>query len=267
MRCVLNLTLMALLLLGCSRPLSTTLEPFTFRIAGSTSMIPVIEDLVRTYQASHSNVLIEQRAGGSSVGLSALKAGEADIAVISWKPEAEKIPDGIQATPFARDGLAIIIHPTNPISKLTILQLREIYRGEVLNWNGLGGLSEEPAVISREGGSGDRAAFETLVMGGERVTLNALVMPTAEAVVDYVARHPAAVGYVSITNVTDRVRAIAIEGVSPNRDSVQAGTYHLSRLVYLYSHTPAGREVQEFLDFVVSPAGQAIVARHLAPVR
>ncbi len=122
-------------------------------------------------------------------------------------------------------------------------------------------------MISREDGSGSRAAFESLAMGGERVTLNALVMPTGQAVVDYVASHRAAVGYVSTGVLTDTVRAVPVEEVAPAAATVRSGEYRLGRVLYLYAPQPTPPEVQEFLDFVLSPAGQAIVSRRLAPVR
>ena len=125
----------------------------------------------------------------------------------------------------------------------------------------------EPLVISREDGSGSRAAFETLAMGGERVTLNALVLPTSQSIVDYVASHRNAVGYVSTGVLTDRVRAVPVEEVAPTAAMVRAGAYRLGRVLYLYAPQPAPAETRAFIDFVLSPAGQAIMARRLAPVR
>jgi phosphate transport system substrate-binding protein len=101
-------------------------------------------------------------------------------------------------------------------------------------------------------------------MGDDRVTLNALIMPTAQAVVDYVARHPAAVGYVSLAQVGDGVRVLPVEDVAPAAEQVQAGAYHLGRLLYLYVKTSPSADVRGFLDFVLSPAGQEIVAGHHA---
>jgi ABC-type phosphate transport system substrate-binding protein len=89
-------------------------------------------------------------------------------------------------------------------------------------------------IISREDGSGDRNAFEALVMGDDRVTLDALVMPTAEAVADYVTQHPAAIGYASLAQERDDLRVLPVEGVTPSAEQVDAGTYHLGRLLYLY---------------------------------
>jgi phosphate transport system substrate-binding protein len=201
------------------------------------------------------------------LGLQDLRAGTADIAAVSWKAESEPVPPGVQPAPIARDGVVILVHPSNRVPGLTLIQLRGLYRGETLDWTTLGGPSEEPVVISREDGSGDRRAFESLVMDSDRVTLNALVMPTAQAVLDYVARHPAAIGYVSMAQLRDDTRALPIEEVAPSPQQVQSGAYHLGRLIYLYVNKPPSQAVRDFLDFVLSPAGQAVVGRHHVPLR
>jgi phosphate transport system substrate-binding protein len=258
---------MLLMLIGCAEPLARGSAPVTLRIAGSTSMRPVLEELSAAYHAAHPEVQFQIRGGGSVLGLQELQAGKADIAAVSWKADNEPIPPGVQAAPIARDGLVILVHPSNRVRGLTLLQLRGLYRGETPDWAALGGPSGEPVVISRENGSGDRQAFESLVMGGERVTLNALVMPTAQAMVDYVARHPAAVGYGSMAQLRDDTRALPIEEVAPTPQQIQAGAYHLSRLIYLYVNKPPSPAVGDFLDFVLSPAGQSVVGRQHMSLR
>jgi phosphate transport system substrate-binding protein len=253
--------------MGCSGSLSTEAEPITLRIAGSTSMRPVLEELAETYQANHPNVQFEIRGGGSTMGLQDLRAGKSDIAAVSWQAEGKPVSSNVLAVPIARDGLLILVHPKNKTLGLTLLQLRALYRGETQDWAALGGPATEPVIVSREDGSGDRKAFESLVMSGDRVTLNALVMPTAQAVVDYVARHQAAVGYVSMAQLRDDVRALPIEEVAAAPEQVQAGVYHLGRLLYLYVNDPPSPAVRDFLDFALSTAGQAIITRHHVAIR
>jgi phosphate transport system substrate-binding protein len=259
-----GLVLLLALLAGCTGSPSGKAEPVTLRIAGSTSMRPVLEDLAQVYEAAHPDVQFEIRGGGSTLGLQDLLAGTADLAAVSWKAENEPDPHGVQAAPVARDGIVIFVHPSNKTPGLTLLQLRALYRGEILDWAELGSSAGAPVVISREDGSGDREAFEALVMGDDRVTLNALVMPTAQAMVDYVARHPATIGYASLAQIRDDVHVLPIEEIVPTAEQVQAGAYHLGRLLYLYVKTSPSGAVRNFLNFVRSPAGQAIVARHHA---
>ena len=261
--------LLALLLLpalgaGCSGSRPGGAGPVTLQIAGSSSMRPVLDELALAYQASHANVQFDIRGGGSTLGLEELQKGSADIAAVSWRAEDATDPKDVRPTPIARDGIVLVVHPSNKTAGLTLLQLRALYRGETLDWAELGGPPGEPLIISREDGSGDRNAFEALVMGDDRVTLDALVMPTAEAVADYVTQHPAAIGYASLAQERDDLRILPVEGVTPSAEQVDAGTYHLGRLLYLYVKISPSAEVRSFLDFVRSPAGQAIVARHHA---
>lgn len=262
----LHLPLLLLALAACSTALRPTPEPTTLRIAGSTSMGPALRELGKAYQADHPSVFVDVQGGGSAVGINLLQAGAVDLAAVSWQAPDARLPDGLRSIPVGRDAIAIIVHPGNRIPGLTLLQIRGLYRGETLNWADLGGLAEEPVVISREEGSGTRTAFEQLVMGGERVTLNALVMPTSQSVVDYVAAHRAAVGYVSMAWLTDRVRALPVEDLAPTGATVRSG-YHLSRVLYLYLPDPAPPAAQSFADYVQSPAGQAILSRYHVPLR
>ncbi len=266
--CVFRFSFFAILLLAaCSNPLASPPPPTTLRIAGSTSMMPVLRELGQAYQTRHPNVLVDVQGGGSAIGVSLLKAGVADLAAVSWQEEGGQPLDGLSAVPIGRDAVAIVVHPQNRVKGLTLLQVRAIYRGEILDWAALGGPAEEPIVVSREEGSGTRTAFEALTMGGDRVTLNALVMPTSSAVVDYVARHRAAIGYVTMAALTDTVRALPVEELLPSPANVQAGAYHLNRMLYLYLPSGAPPGPQAFVEFVLSPAGQAIVARHHVSLR
>ena len=210
-----SLLLLCFLIAGCATGGLNTPAPVTLRSAGSTSLQPVLEDLAAAYQAGTPNVLIDVRGGGSTIGAQQLRDGRIDLAAVSWQAEGEELPANWRAVPVARDGIAIIVHPSNPLANITALQLRALYRGAILDWAALGGSTSPPVIISREEGSGTRAAFEALAMGGERVTLNALVMPTSQAVVGYVSSHPDAVGYVSSGALTDKVRAVPVEEVAP----------------------------------------------------
>jgi phosphate transport system substrate-binding protein len=145
--------------------------------------------------------------------------------------------------------------------------MRALYKGEVLDWAALEGAPGEPIIISREDGSGDRQAFESLVMGGERVSLSALVLPTAEAVANYVAEHPAAIGYVSMAQQNDAVHVLPIEDLAPSAESIRSGAYHIGRLLYLFAPERPSPQARSFMDFVLSPAGQEIISRHHVALR
>jgi len=258
---------LVLIAAACAGPQAAISTPATLRIAGSTSLQPTLNALAAAYQAGHPQTVVEVLGGGTAIGIQELRGKEIDLAAVSWQPEDGELPDGVQAIPIARDGLAIIVNPQNTITNVTSLQLRALFRGETLDWSAIGGTGGDPVVISREDGSGSRAAFESLAMGGERVTLNALVMPTSQAVVAYVAAHHNAVGYVSTAVLTDTVRAVPVEEIAPTSAALRSGEYLLGRVLYLYAPQPAPSETQKFVDFMLSQEGQAIVARWLAPAR
>ncbi len=203
--------------------------PSILRIAGSTSMEPLLRDLAQAFSSQHPDVSLDIRGGDTALGLELLTRSEVDMAAASWLPT--DIPTHQVAIPIAWDGLAIIVHPDNPLEELTLFQLRQLFAGWASRWQDVGApVTEEEdvltiQVLSREDGSGTRAVFEQQVMGDERVTLAALVMPTSQAVVDYVADHPNAIGYVSMALADSRVKVLRVEGLAPGPETVRRG-YH-----------------------------------------
>jgi len=252
---------------SCGSATLVTPAPETIRVAGSTSFAPALHELAAAYQTLHPSVLIDVRQSGSGAGVRAVNSGESDLAIVSWQPPNNTLPAGISSSPVARDAVALIVHPTNSIEGLTLLQAKSIYQGEVQDWKALGGPAIEPIVVSREDGSGTRAAFEAMIMDSDRVTLNAVVMPSTQAVLAYVAAHPGAIGYLSAGDADNRVKVLRMEDVAPSAASVQNGSYRLARLIYAYRSSSAAASARDFADFMVTPAGQAIIARHHVTLR
>jgi phosphate transport system substrate-binding protein len=266
-RLIAVLLILVLVLAGCGRAVPFDAGTTILRISGSSSMAPVLSELADAYRRANPLVRIEVLGNGTAAGVRELRAGAVDIAAVSWQPEGQDLPDGLQAVPFARDGVAVIVHPSNRVSGLTLIQARSLYRGEIQDWQALGGPAVEPIITSREEGSGTRGAFEAAVMGNERVTSNALVLPNTQAVVEFVSRHPAAVGYVSMVALTDTVRALRVEDLLPTADNVRTGAYHLHRYLYLYAAAAPEPAGQRFLDYIAGSAGQAIIARRYVALR
>ncbi len=230
-------------------------------------MAPLVTELATAFHETAPTVHLEVTGLGTGYGLRALRSGKADIAMASWLlPEAE----GWRTTAIARDGIAVIVHPDNPVDELGFLQLRDLFAGRVVEWAAIGsqpGLGEVQPV-SREEGSGTRAAFEALVMEGERVTPAAIVAPSSQAVVEYVAGHWGAIGYVSVGYASPAVKMLRIEGEWPTPEAIEQGRYPLSHEWWLVTADPPSASVQQFLDFALSPAGQQIVGqryKRLAP--
>lgn len=271
------------LLAGCGGS-ATPGVPATVRLAGSTSMLPLLDDLAVAFAASHDQVRFEIAGGGSRLGLERALINEVDVAACSWLEWDDQAasPQTASAVPVAWDGIAVVVHPLNRLDELTLLQLKSIYAGWVFDWEDLGGLQADILTVSREDGSGTRAAFEQQVLGEQPVALTAIVMPSSTAVLDYVSSHPAAVGYVSMGAIVapgaaerrlgdptaePKVKVLAIEGALPTAETVKRGVYHLARPLYLVTAMQPQGDVREFIDFVLSPAGQAVVGRRLGRIR
>lgn len=269
LRCRKAAILLALLILAActgSGPLVTP-EPVTLVVAGSTSMGPTLAELAAVFQAQNPNIVVTVHVGGTGAGLNELVASRVDIAALSWMAEEAPATESLQLTPLARDPIAVIVHPTNPVSNVTFLQLRALYRGETLDWAALAGNLGTPEIVSREEGSGTRGAFEAITMDHDRVTLNARVMPTSATIVDYVAKEPSAIGYVTLSAVDKRVRVVNIEGVAPSLETAESGAYGLTRVLYLATGARPTPQASAFIAFAISQQAQPILAKHHVLVR
>ena len=259
------LCLMGLLLfVGCNRHTVEPAEPVHLEVAGSTSMQPLVEELAQAYTERHKHVTIAVEGRGSLPGIELVRQGEVDIGMASWK---ESEDTSLWSTPIALDGIAIVVHPQNQVKGLTLLQLKDIFFGRVWDWRDVRGQAGDILVVSREDGSGTRVVFEELVMQGQRVTLTAVVMPSSRAVVEYVAEHPQAIGYVSMGYLTEEVKVLEIEEVAPTPASVRQGAYHLLRPFFLITRQEPAGEIKGFIDFALSPTGQSIVGRKYGRVK
>jgi len=155
----------------------------------------------------------------------------------------------------------VVVNENSPLRALTLYQIRNIFDGQVTTWDELGSPAGDIEVISREDGSATRAVFEELVMYGRCMTPTALVMPGSEAVRDYVATHEGAIGYLSMGYLGPGIAAVALDDVRPKRQTVEDGSYLITRLFLLVSRTEPNAEIASFMQFARSPAGQAIVQR------
>ena len=275
---------------ACSQTVVSTPAPETVTIAGATSMRPVLHALTAAYTQQHPNVLFDVRGGGSTLGEERVARREIDIAATTLLPAedvadsvddagATATPDPLVRTPIGLDGVAVVVHASNPITNVTVTQLRDIYAGRTLDWSELGGPDGEILLVSREDRAGTRQLFDTRIMGDVRVSLTAVVMPTSADVVEYVGRHPQAIGYVSAAYADAQgvpvgdaapgtgVRMVPLEGKLPTTANVSVQDYWLIQPLYLATNgQPTGR-VRQFIDFALSGPGQEIVARYHAPVR
>ncbi|MDQ7794433.1 MAG: phosphate ABC transporter substrate-binding protein [bacterium] len=255
------LALFLLLAAGCGGP--GGLETIT--VAGSTSVLPYVEYLAEEYMAANPQVRVNVQGGGSTAGLQAVMAGAADLGMASRPLHPTEA--GLTAITIAWDAIAVVVHPSNEVVSLSGEQIRAVFAGLVRDWSELGGPHRPVTVVSREEGSGTREAFTALVMGGLPTTDRALVQDSNGAVREVVAADPAAVGYLSLGLVDGRIRALAVDGERPTARAVLAGEYRLARPFLLVRPAETGPVPREFLDFVLGPRGQSLLAEEgLVPV-
>jgi len=234
-------------------------------VAGSTSVEPFAELLAEEYMSRHSDSHIYVQGGGSTAGIEATINGAANIGMSSRSlTDSEK---KLYAVTIAKDAIAIIVHPSNPIGNLSLDQIRDVFSGKIANWKELGGPNHPIDIVTREEGSGTRESFQKFVMGKEDISLGALVQDSNGAVRQVISSDPNAIGYISLGLVNEQVKALRITGVQPNLENVNNGRYTLVRpFLFVFSGEPAG-EAKSFLEFVLSPSAQKLLLKEgLVPV-
>jgi phosphate transport system substrate-binding protein len=231
-------------------------EVHNLTIAGSTSVQPIAEILSEEFEKQHSGVRINVQGGGSSAGVKSTQSGTADIGMSSRELKSDE--RGLFETIIALDGIGIIVNTANPITELTMEEVRKIFTGEIRNWKEIGGIDAPITVVNREAGSGTRGAFEEIIMGPYDFLDKIIIQGSTGAVRQTVAGDINAVGYISLVALESRVKALNIEGVVPNPETIKAGDYKMSRpFILLTKKEPEGL-IKEFIDFALSQEGQRI---------
>lgn len=260
----------ALTNLGCgtaAMPADGEAPPVLLRLAGSTSMVPLIGELCAAFSVQRPDVTCEIVGVGSESGLEMLRRGQADLAMVSRELDTDEALDTrtgkrlLNAYAVAQDAIAVIVNERNPVRDLDSFSLRRLFQARITDWVELGGTVGEVVPVSREDGSATRRVFEEKVMSGFAVSSGAVVMPGSDAVVDYVASHSGAIGYVSLAHVDRRVAVLRIEGIEPGRPSLLDGTYAISRPLVLVTLPAASAETAAFVQFARGPRGRAIASR------
>ncbi len=236
-------------------------------LAGSTSLQPYAEKWADAYRAREPGLSIFVQGGGSTAGVQAALSGAAQIGMSSRPLTAEEATRG-KGIQVARDGIAIVVNPSNPVGDLELAQVRAVYAREIGNWRLLGGPDRPITLITREEGSGTRSAFESSVMGQDRIAASALVEDSTGAVRQMVASDPAAVGYVSLGLVDSSVKALKLHGVAPTEANIDSHSYPLVRpFIFVLGPAPTSSAAKDFIDWITGPEGRSLTRREglLAP--
>ncbi|MDI9624258.1 MAG: phosphate ABC transporter substrate-binding protein [Methanothermobacter sp.] len=256
---ILGIIVAIIIIIGAIVVLGGQGEEKRIDIVGSTSVQPVAEKLAAEYMKKHPDVKINVQGGGSSVGITQAQQGTADIGTSS-KELKEDEKKGLKVYLIGKDGIVVIVNKQNNIQGLTTEQVRDIFSGKIRNWKEVGGPDAPITVITREEGSGTRKAFEEIVMKKEaKIRKDAIVESSTEAVKQAVKQDPNAIGFISLANLDDTVKALEIDGIIPSEKTVADGSYKLQRpFLFLTKGEPTG-VVKDFIDWVLSPEGQEII--------
>jgi len=235
------------------------------RITGSTTLFPIAQAAADAYMEKNGNADIQVSGGGSGVGVQAIGGGTTDIGMSSREiidAEKAKYP-GLVPIDVATDAVVIIVNPSNPVTSLTLDQIRGIYNGTYQGWNSVGGSLTYPVVIGRDSASGTRVYFSEAVMKNEKYRPEMREMNSNGAVKQTVAQTPGAIGYVGLGFVDSTVKAVKVysngQPVAPTIATVLAHQYPISRPLYMITKGQPAGLAKDYIDFILSPEGQKIV--------
>jgi phosphate transport system substrate-binding protein len=268
---VLMMSLFAMLLMfGVVSGLQAA-DKTTITLKGSDTMLPLGQRWAETFMAQNPNMIIQVTGGGSGVGLAALINGSTDICQASRpikQGEIDKLKErfnsvGVEIA-VARDGLSVYFNEQNPVTELTIAQLKDIYTGEVTNWKEVGGPDARIILYGRENSSGTYSFFKDNVLMGEDFAAQTQTLPGTAAIVNAVAKDKNGIGYggaayakgVRDCKVKKDDKAV---GYLPTEENIKSGTYPLSRYLFWYLTSKPSGDTKKLVDFVLSEAGQKLV--------
>ena len=272
-------------LAGCSKPPAAgTAAPagtadakaseVAMTIKGSDTMVHLVTIWNEAFTAANPGANVIITGGGTGTGIAALINGTTDIAMasrgMSEKEKGEATAKGRTAVEHAvaQDGIAIIVHKSNPLNEITMEQIAKLYLGEVKNWKDLGGLDTAAVVLSRESSSGTFVFFQEHVLAKKDYGEDVRLMPATSAIVQGVEADAGAIGYVGLGyahQAADKVKILPVKAtadapaIMPTIETVRSKEYSIARELYLYTVGEASGTAKAFLAFVLSPEGQKIV--------
>lgn len=263
----LQISIMFLFIAMASSPFTTRLQAgqITITIKGSTTVLPIAQATAEVFMDRHPEVNISVQGGGSGFGIASLIDGSTDIADASRPMKEKEIikarSKGVYPHEIivAKDGIAIIVHPSNPVDNLTSDQILDIYSGKISDWSSLGGKNMKIVVVSRDTSSGTYEAFEELALKGERVRPDALTTASNQQVAMTVANTPGAIGYIGLGYLSSRLKAVKVNGIPCTADTVISGKYPLSRPLFMYTNGKPKGIIKDYIGFVLSEEGQRLV--------
>lgn len=233
---------------GCGRGDSTRV----LNVSGSSTVLPMVTAAAEAYQAKYPGLKVGVQGGGSSAGIEAAITGASQIGTSSRDLKGDETKQGLYDTVIAIDAIAIIVNPSNKVSKLSKKQVKDIFTGKLTNWKEVGGADLPIVLINRDEASGTREAFLTKAMDKMPFSKDAVVQPGSGQVRSIVGSTPAAIGYMSLGYVTKDVKVIKYDGVVPTKTTLKKGEYKLQRELHFFTKGKPNGEAKKFTDYMLS---------------
>ena len=244
----------------------------TIVVAGSTAVAPLLRELAAAFVAANNGIVIEVQELGTSAGINATIRGISDIAISSRAISPAETERGLIPLTLAIDGIVVVVHSSNPIYNLSLEQTSAIFRGEITNWQQVGGSNAYIDVVSREEGSGIRQTFESLanlqdiiktnnnVITSSALVQSALICQGNGAVIIAVSGNPHAIGYLTGATMVEGLKALTIDGVAFAAATVGNGEYIFTTTFYIGITANLTAPAQQFVNFIFSAVGQDIIS-------
>ena len=244
-------------------PLSAQAGQITMN--GSTTVLPIAQKAAEVYMSKHPDVNISVAGTGSGDGIKAIIDGTADIGDSSREMKDKEVAAAKAkgVTPVkhvvALDCIVPVVNPVNPVTDLTLAQLKDIYTGKIKNWKDVGGEDKGIAVISRDSSSGTFEVWNEKVLDKEKVRPDAQLQASNGAVAQTVAGNKYAIGYVGIGYLNDGLKGLKVNGITASAATAKDKTYPVSRELFMFTQGEPKGEVKDLLDWIKGPEGQKIV--------
>lgn len=261
------------LLAGCaqstavSTPTPTANPPQLLRIGLTTSAVAHAEAITNAYTAVTNQAILQFVPGNTAVLQNALAAGELDAILVHALPDAYSH----WFNPVALDGLALLVHPTNPLANLTRTEAQAIFNGRITNWAELGGPDQPIQVIIREPGSGARTLFTSQIMAAQRPTINAQIAASHSEMLTAIANSETAVGFAMMGGIptTDPVKMLTVDGIAAIPAQTTSQNYPLTAPLYIATGSPQEPqgELRAFIAWLQSDGGQAVLGNWYGRIR
>jgi phosphate transport system substrate-binding protein len=231
-------------------------------ISGSTAVTRFVALLIAPFIENHPHVKVSIQGGGSFVGLVTLENGGIDLAMMSRDLNFEEFNLDLHSHLIGIEGVAIAVHPSMNINNVSLAHLNGIFEGAITNWDQLGGPNKKINVYSRSEGSSTRAFIEDVILRGAKFTREAKVLDNAAALSEAISQDPSGIGYLTNKNLSNKVKAIAVDGVEISDKTLLLKLYPLCRDMFLVNKNSASAIATDFVQYSMSDAGQEIFVKN-----